>query len=240
MFPLDSAPALALFSTAVGVLSAVLSVSSLVRAPRRIVPVSGVLLMAIALGGVLPELAARYGWTGGAALLAAGVAMLWSVDRWVYPVCPSCSHTHDHDHCVTALHGFAAPLVAAASIHSFLDGLGIAASRQEPAERLAAMIVVGVALHKIPEGIVLGVLFRAAFGSRAAAVAWCIAIESATLAGAVLEGAITGRLGVEWVSYALALAGGSFLYLGLHAVHGAWKRRAADAARPAAAGTSVE
>lgn len=236
VFPLASAAALAFFSTVVGVLSAVLSVSSLVRAPRRIIPVSGVLLMAIALAGVLPELAGSYGWTGGPALLAAGVAALWAVNRYVYPVCPSCSHTHDHDHCAAALHGFAAPLVAAASLHSFLDGLGIAASRQEPAEALAAVVVLGVALHKIPEGIALGVMFRAALRSRVAALAWCVAIESATLAGALLEAAITGRLGVEWVSYALALAGGSFLYLGFHAVHGTWKRRAAAAHRPAPAG----
>jgi zinc and cadmium transporter len=229
---------LALLSTLIGVAGAVWGVWSAGAAPRRIVPFSGGLLMGIAVFGVLPELAGEYGWAGGFAALGAGVGLLWVVGRYVYPVCPSCSHTHNHEHCTTALHGFALPLVAAASIHAFLDGLGIAAAQQEQSSGLAATVIAGVILHKVPEGIALGIMLRAAVGAKLSALGWCVVAESATFFGAALESAVTGAFGLQWVSYALALAGGSFLYLGFHAVHGEWRRRGVPAFMPALTGAA--
>ena len=43
----------------------------------------------------------------------------------------------------------------------------------------------------------------------------------------------------NWVSYPLAIAGGTFLFLGVHAVHSDWKRRGARPAFiPAIAGAA--
>lgn len=229
---------LALLSTLIGIAGSVLGVSSLAGAPRRIVPFSGGLLIGIAVFGVLPELAEQFGWRSGLATLGVGVVLLWTVGRYIYPVCPSCSHSHDHEHCETALHGFALPLVAAASIHAFLDGLGIAAAQQEHASGLAATVLAGVMLHKVPEGIALGIMLRAAVGSKLSALGWCIVAEGATFFGALLESVVTRHFGVTWVSYALALAGGSFLYLGFHAVHGEWRRRGVPAFMPALTGAA--
>jgi zinc transporter ZupT len=195
--------------------------------------------MGIAIFGVLPELAGHYGWPLGVAALAAGAGVLWLFGRYVYPVCPSCSHTHDHEHCATALHGFAGPLIVAASLHSFLDGVGISASQQEQAGRLAAAVLFGVTVHKIPEGIALGIMLRASLRSRWPAFALCAAAECATLFGAIFESALTAKAGTAWVMYALALAGGSFIYLGFHAVHGEWRRKAA-AGRKAACRQPME
>ena len=224
-----------LLATAIGVAAGALGVYARIGPVRRIVPFSGGLLMGISVFGVLPELAQMQGWAAGGAFLAAGVALLWAASRYVYPVCPSCSHTHEHERCTTVLHGFAFPLVAAASLHCLMDGLGIVASQQGPAHGLAATVVAGVTLHKIPEGIALGIMLRAAVSSRFAAFAWCAAAEGATILGAVLELALSDRLGVHWVAYPLALAGGSFLFLGFHAVHGEW-RRGAPACVPALTG----
>ena len=215
-----------------------LGVSSVMGAPRRIVPFSGGLLMGIAVFGLLPELAGDYGWPGASTLLAAGVGLLWLFGRYVYPVCPSCSHTHDHDHCARELHGFAVPLAIAASLHAFLDGVGISASGQGRSSGLAAIVVLGVIVHKIPEGIALGIMLRAAVRARWSALALCAAAESATFFGALFESAITSRAGTAWVTYALALAGGSFLYLGFHAVHGEWRRRGVPAFMPALTGAA--
>jgi zinc transporter ZupT len=201
------------------------------------VPFSGGLLMGIAVFGVLPELAETNGWPGGAALLAFGAGMLWLFGRYVYPVCPSCSHTHDHEHCTTTLHGFAPPLIAAAALHSLLDGVGISASQHQAGE-LGAAVLVAVAVHKIPEGIALGVMLRASVRSRWFAFALCAAAECATFLGAVSESAITGRTGTAWVAYALALTGGSFIYLGFHAIHGEWRRRGVPAFMPALTGAA--
>jgi zinc transporter ZupT len=225
-------------AASIGIGGAALGVSSLMGAPRKIVPFSGGLLMGVALFGVLPDLAGHYGWTAGVALLAAGVGALALFGRYVYPVCPSCSHTHDHDHCARVLHGFASPLVAAACLHAFLDGVGISAAQHEEASGLGAVLVFGVILHKIPEGVALGIMLRASMRTRAAAFAWCAVAEGATLAGGAFESAVTGRAGVGWVTGALALAGGSFIYLGFHAVHGEWRRHGAPAVGPALTGAA--
>ncbi len=194
--------------------------------------------MGLAVFGVLPELAERYGWSIAAAAVASGVAALWAFARFVHPICPSCSPAHDHEHCATTLHGFAGPLITAASLHAFLDGLGISASGQEPAGGLAAAVVFGVGLHKIPEGIALGIMLRAAIRSRWSAFLLCAAAEGATLLGALFESAITSHVGAGWVPGALALAGGSFLYLGFHAVHGEWRRGGFPAFVPALTGAA--
>jgi zinc and cadmium transporter len=229
---------LSLLATSIGVGGAAFGVSSVMGAPRKIVPFSGGLLMGIAMFGVLPELTRFYGWPGASTLLAAGVGVLWLFGRYVYPMCPSCSHTHDHDHCAQELHGFAVPLAIAASLHAFLDGVGISASGQDQSSGLAAIVVLGVIVHKIPEGIALGIMLRAALSARWSAFALCAAVESATLFGALLESAVMNRAGTVWVTYALALTGGSFLYLGFHAVHGEWRRRGVPAFMPALTGAA--
>jgi zinc transporter ZupT len=228
LFSLSSATSLSFLSAAIGTASALVGLVSLARAPqaaKRIVPFSGGLLVGIALFGVLPELADFFGWARSLALLAFGIGLLWLFGRYVYPVCPSCSHTHNHDQCLTVLHGFAPPLVIAGMLHSFLDGLGIAASQSENAAGLGRIVLLGVLLHKLPEGVALGVILRASLRSRASALGWCALIQSATVGGALLESLISPWGGANWVLYALALAGGSFLYLGFHAVHGEWRRR---------------
>ena len=229
---------LSLLAGSIGVAGAALGVSSVMGAPRKIVPFSGGLLIGVALFGVLPDLAAHYGWIVGVAMLAAGVAALALFGRYVYPVCPSCSHTHDHDGCARVLHGFAGPLIAVACLHAFLDGLGISAAQHEEAGGFGAVLVFGVILHKVPEGVALGIMLRASVSSRAAAFAWCVLAEGATLAGGVFESAVTARTGAGWVMVALALAGGSFIYLGFHAVHGEWRRRGAPAMGPALTGAA--
>lgn len=195
---------------------------------RRLVPFSAGLLSGLVLFGILPELVRSRGWSGGVAFIAVGLVLLWAVGRWLYPVCPACSHTHDHSLCAATLHGFAVPLLLAAAVHAFLDGVGIAASGSHPdAGALGSAVLVGVGLHKIPEGIALGVILHAALGSRSAALAWCAVVQAATPLGAAAESMVGARLGVAGVSLALGLAGGSFLYLAYHALHADWQRRGA-------------
>lgn len=61
--------------------------------------------------------------------------------------------------------------------------------------------------------------------SRRAALAWCALAESATLLGAALEIVLAPHLGPKALHSLLALAGGTFLYLGGHAIHGEFRRR---------------
>lgn len=195
---------------------------------RRLVPFGGGTLVGIALFWVLPELAVTLAWPA-FLWMAGGVALLAAIDRFVYPVCPSCAPAHDHEHCSgPRLHGFAMPLLLAAALHSALDGWSAAASENDVV--LSAGFLLGIAAHKVPEGLALGVISRASLKSRGIALAWVAAAQISTIVGAVAEGALAPYLGARGLHVLLALAGGSFLYLGYHAIHGEVRRRGASPA----------
>jgi zinc and cadmium transporter len=201
------------------------------------VPFSGGILIGVALFWVLPEMADALSWMNALVWIAAGFAGLWAVDRFLHPVCPGCSHPHDHELSSAELHGFAAPLLIAAAIHSALDGWSISAATGSA--HLGMPFVLAIAIHKIPEGLALGVIVRAAVESRRAALGWCLLAESATLAGAALEFALASYLGPHALNALLAIAGGSFLYLGGHAVYGEFRRQGvAPGFLPALAGVA--
>jgi len=216
---------LPLFITGIAYLSAAAGVwlTSLHTWSRRLVPFSGGILIGVAIFWVLPEMADALNWMNAFLWIAAGFAALWAVDRFIHPVCPACSHPHDHDHCAAELHGFAPPLLIAAAFHSALDGWSVSVANGSA--HLGMPFVLAIAIHKIPEGLALGVIVRAAMESRRAALVWCLLAESATLLGAALELGLASYLGPHALNALLAIAGGSFLYLGGHAVHGEFRRQ---------------
>src|SRR5438552_2825422 len=167
-------PALA---TAAGVAGAALGLwlTGLRKRARVVVPFSAGVLLGVALFGLVPELASEAGWLMSAALFAVGYGVLLVINRYVYPVCPTCSHNHDHGACSTELHGFAAPLIAAAAVHSFLDGWIITTVPDGAHVSLRVAVPLAVALHKLPEGIALGGILRASLRSRTQAAVWAIA-----------------------------------------------------------------
>jgi zinc transporter ZupT len=221
-------PALA---TAVGIAGALagLWLTDIRRRAAVVLPFSAGVLLGVALFGLVPELVIEIGWAASLLLFGAGYGLLMVVDR-VHPVCPSCSHDHEHAGCSTELHGFAAPLIIAAALHSFLDGWSIAAVQSETAMGLRIAVPLAVALHKIPEGIALGGIMRASMSSRSRAAAWCVLAEASTLLGAALGLMMAPRLGTAWITYPLGVAAGWLCYLGFHAVHEEWKRRGPAAA----------
>lgn len=219
-----SLTALLLFAlVAVAATLAGIALSGVPEFSRKLLPLSGGMLLLISCVWVLPELAQDLGWVTGATFMFIGFVILWLVDKHVYPVCPSCSHTHDHDSCATRLHGFAGPLLAATAIHSLFDGWALAAAHAAGRQGIWA----GVLIHKIPECVVFGIVLRAAMKSKRNAIIGAILTQAATLLGAVLENGLAPHLGPYWIVVLLAIAGGTFLYLGFHAVHGEWKRRTA-------------
>jgi zinc transporter ZupT len=169
-------------------------------------------------------MAAEIGWAGCALMFLVGYLLLFAIDRYAYPVCPTCSHDHDHNACTTVLHGFAGPLVSAVAVHAFFDGWSIATAQIAPLG-IRVAVPLAVALHKIPEGIALGGILRAAVGSRPAALARCTLAESTTLLGGLVGQAMAPYIGTSWITYPLAMAGGCFVYLSQHAIHEEWKRR---------------
>ena len=192
--------------------------SAFSRGARSVIPFSGGLLVAVALFGLLPELAREIGWIRGVPVFGAGYLLLFWLDRRFH------GHAHlDVEEAPAGYTGeFTVPLVLAASAHAFLDGWGLASAGRSGAVGL--VFPVAVMLHKAPEGLALGAIFRASTGSRGKAFGLCFVAEAATFAGGWAGIVLTPHLGSAWTNYPLAIAGGCFLYLGYHAVEGEWRR----------------
>jgi zinc and cadmium transporter len=232
-------PALA---TVVGLAGAALGLglTGLRRRTRIAVPFSAGVLLGVAFFGLLPELAEEAGAVPSLLLAVAGYAALLAINRFAYPVCPTCAHDHDHGACSDELHGFALPLIAAAAMHSFLDGWSIAASQLAAPLGLRLAVPLAIGLHKLPEGVALGGILRASVKSRAAALGWSLVAEGTTLVGGAAGLWMAPHLGSQWIVVPLGLAAGWLIYLGYHAVHEEWKQRGARPAfLSAAAGIAV-
>jgi zinc transporter ZupT len=230
-----AAPALA---TVVGLAGAAVGLwlTGAHRRARLLVPFSAGVLLGVALFGLIPELALESGWPQTLALFVTGYGVLLAVNRYVYPVCPTCSHSHNHNACATELHGFAAPLIAAAALHSFLDGWSVATSEVAVPLGLRLAVPLAVGLHKLPEGIALGGILRVSVKSRAQALGWCAVAEGATLLGGVVALWIAPHIGPQWLTYPLGIMAGWLFFLGSHAVHEEWKRSGAVTAFASAVG----
>jgi zinc transporter ZupT len=218
--------ALPALATTVGLGGAALGLwlTSARQRARAVVPFSAGVLLGVALFGLLPELAVELGWPLSLTLFAIGYGLLFAVNRYAYPVCPTCAHDHDHNACSTELHGFAGPLIAAAALHSSLDGWSIATVQLGIPLGLRVAVPLAIALHKVPEGVALGGILRASVKSRSAALAWCILAEGTTLVGGALGLTLAPHLGTQWITYPLGITAGWLFYLGYHAVHEEWKR----------------
>lgn len=200
--------------------SAGLGMSALPKRARMVIAFSGGLLVGVALFGLLPELAGEIGWVKGLPVFAAGYFLLmWLDRRW---------HGHIHSDVAHSMPGFTdeftIPLLIAASMHAFLDGWGLASAGAGTSTGVRLAFPVAVMLHKAPEGLALGAIFRASTGSRGLAFGLCFLAEAATFAGGWAGGVLTPQWGTAWTNYPLAIAGGCFLYLGYHAVDGEWRR----------------
>ena len=179
------------------------------RFSANLAAAGGGLLSGIALFWVLPEIAAlSSSWMRAALLTLAACLGLGILDRYLLH-----ATEQSRSELVT-------PLLLATGVHSFLDGWRVQAV---PGVMLASVAVpLGLALHKIPEGLALGWVARKSLASPRRALGAAACVESLTMLGALLEphGDRTGveKFGLWWMSFVLAVIAGSFLFLGVHAL----------------------
>jgi len=89
-----------------------------------------------------------------------------------------------------------------------MDGWSVATVQLTVPLGLRVAVPLAVALHKLPEGIALGGILRAAVKGRAAALGWCLLAEGTTIVGGALGLAMAPHLGTEWITYPLGIAAG--------------------------------
>lgn len=166
----------------------------------------GGLLSGIAVFWLFPEITAAAPWWMASLLTMLSFSALFLFDRAM----------HRLHHASIGL--LAGPLLTAAALHSFLDGWSVRALSMDPLTNLA--VPAGLALHKIPEGLALGLVARESFRSRGHAFIAAASVEILTLAGAwvepVADQAGAAHFGHLWLGLVLSAIAGSFLFLGVH------------------------
>jgi zinc and cadmium transporter len=169
---------------------------------------AGGLLFGISLFWVIPEIAESCGWTLALVLSLASCCALFGLDRLLI-------HTGH-----SPRQGVIGPLLAATAVHSFLDGWSVRALSIQPVTDIA--VPVGLALHKIPEGLALGWIARRSFSSVWRAAVAAGAVEVVTLVGALIQPranqSAIAAFGASWNAVILAIIAGGFLFLGVHAL----------------------
>jgi zinc transporter ZupT len=168
----------------------------------------GGLLSGISVFWLVPEIAATSGWIFACFVPTALCVALWAGDRFVL---------HDGH---SLRHGVVGPLIAATVLHSVLDGWSVRALEVQPMANAAVLL--GLGLHKLPEGLALGWITRNSLHSTGRAMLYCCSAELMTVAGAWAEPKIADSgaeiLGTKAAPAVLMLVAGSFLFLALHTV----------------------
>ncbi len=182
-------------------------------APRRLhfmVWVAAGAMLAVVLFDVLPETAQAIGPLSAGLAALSGAALLGVVSRHLFHVCPSCAIAELGDGSGLGVGRGVSLMLVAVAIHSLLDGVGLAAASRGHQD---FGLLVGMSLHKLPEGLALTLLLSGAGLSRGRAFAASLGIEAFTILGGALGGLLLGRVGDFWPAAVSAHVAGGFLYL---------------------------
>jgi len=154
-----------------------------------------------------------------------GYALFAIISKYIFHVCPACAASHFDEAATHRFGEIALAMMIALAIHCTVDGLALAAGRQEltgvgTGKWLDMSLTMAICVHKAPEGLALGALLLGA-GYHRGRMLWLVAsVESTTILGGLLGWFIFQNVSSLWLDLALANAGGGFIFLATHAVLG--------------------
>lgn len=171
-------------------------------------------LLAVSLFDILPETFQVVGIAKGLVSFASGYLLFFLLTRFVFHVCPACSATHTE----VQFKSITMAMVAALSVHSFMDGLAISGSAASGSS-IGILILLAVVYHKFPEGLALTSVAMASGRTRWNAFFVSTLIESST----TVLGGLAGFLlpmshNSPWSGYVLGHVAGGFVFIVLHAL----------------------
>lgn len=182
-------------------------------------------LLGVTLFDILPETFRPLNWGMLIIALVSGYVLFVIVTKYVFHVCPACAASHFDEATTHRFSEIAAAMTIALAIHCIMDGLAIAAGHQSHApdqqgKVVSISIVMAICVHKIPEGLALGSLLAGAGFQPGAAMLRVLAVESTTVIGGIIGSIFLINASDYWIAFALANAGGGFIYLAAHAILG--------------------
>jgi zinc transporter ZupT len=180
---------------------------------RKITAVSSGVMLGVGLFWILPDITQSAGILHAFLSVTVAITALFGVDRYIYPVCPCCSHLA-HSTC-QRLPDALLPLVIAIGVHNLFDGwtAGIAL---HSAGMLRSGIVMGLIAHKIPEGLIFGMMLRATSSKRNVLLPSALITGLCILAGYNMYGEMKLVQASLLVTLSMAIACASFVFVGLH------------------------
>jgi zinc transporter ZupT len=182
--------------------------------------ISAGIMVGVALFWIFPDLMQKSGAVHAALIVAVGLALLCGIDRFVYPVCPCCTHHHvgsgiGNRRASHAASGALIPLVLAICVHNLFDGW-MAATAGRAAASTASGLGFGLIAHKIPEAFVFGLMLRSAATRMKVAALSIVLTSFAILAGGMMHRSVWTISYSTGLAASLALACSSFLFVGGH------------------------
>lgn len=180
-------------------------------------------LLGITAFDILPEAKAVLLWLPFIGAVIVGYGLLWAIGRFVFAVCPSCAMTHLEGNAV-ARNGAVTLLAIALGSHCLLDGIAVSTGGML-SERAQMGALLAVGLHKLPEGLALGLLLAGARYRRGLALGIASGIESLTLIGGLIGLILIPTPTPGVVGLVFAIVGGGFVYLVWNAFGGAFSHR---------------
>ncbi len=177
-------------------------------------------MIGIALFWIWPDMAHATGILHSALIVAVALAAIYAVDRYVFPVCPCCTtnprlhHRQEqcrNHHTAPAL----LPLVIAICVHNLFDGW-IAGATGNVVTNSTTGIVLGLLAHKIPEGVIFGMMLRSASLKLLPALGSALITAATILFGGFAHEHLFTLSNERLIPFSLAIACGSFLFVGLH------------------------
>ncbi len=171
-------------------------------------------LLAVSLFDILPEAFEALGVIKGLVSFGSGYLLFFLITRFVFHVCPACSATHTE----VQFKAITVSMVAALSIHSFMDGLAIS-SGVSSGSSIGILILLAVVYHKFPEGLALTSVAVSSGMSRGRAFFMSTLIESSTTVVGGLAGFfLPFSQESAWTGYVLGHVAGGFVFVVLHAL----------------------
>lgn len=169
-------------------------------------------LLAVALFDVLPDAKRFLPWATLLLATASGYSLLWVIGKYVYHVCPACAVNELGEQTTGQLAKTALMLMIALGLHCTMDGLGVVFGDNLLGHPDFSLLL-GISMHKLPEGLALVLLLLGAGYGRKKAISWALGVESMTIVGGLIGSFVVSSTSTFWLGILFAQVGGGFFYM---------------------------